>query len=161
MASILALLRAQDELQRDTFGYEFEKMTGGQKMEYIRWNMLAITNELHEALNETDWKLWTSQAPNDRGLNLEAYMSELVDAFHFFMNLLLVTGVSPDEMAIAFTQRYFHKREVNIQRQADSYDGKTGKCPGCKRDLDDAGVVCEVSENGYHCAETGFTHVNA
>lgn len=154
---MLALLRAQDEFQRETFGYEFEKMTGTQKMEYIRWNMLALQNELHEALDEADWKPWTSQPPNERGLNLEAYVSELADAFHFFMNLLLVPGVPPEEMAIAFTQRYFAKREKNIQRQAEGYNGKTGKCAGCKRDLADAGVRCSADDAAqkYWCEVYG------
>lgn len=142
MASLLALLRAQDELQRETFGYEFERMTPEARMEYIRWNMLALQNELHEALDETDWKPWTSIAPNDRSMNIEAYLSELADAFHFFMNLLLATAKSPDELSVEFTQKYFHKRERNIQRQAEGYDGKSGKCSGCKRDLQDPGVRC-------------------
>lgn len=154
MASMLALLRAQDELQRETYGYDFEHMTGEQKMEYIRWNMLALQNELNEALDETDWKPWTHN--DERGLNLEAYVSELADAFHFFMNLLLVTGVPTDEMAIAFTQRYFHKREVNIRREAEAYDGKIGKCAGCGRDLNDEGVRCRViDEEYYFCVESG------
>jgi dUTPase-like protein len=143
MASLLALLQAQDDLQRNTFGHKFEEMSGEEKIEYIRWNMLSLMNELHEALDETDWKPWADL--ETRGLNLDAYVSELVDAFHFFMNLLLATGVDPNELAPAFTSRYFTKRDKNIQRQAEGYDGKSGKCPQCRRDLEDPGVTCTSS----------------
>lgn len=131
MASFLALLTKQDELQRETFGYRFESMTDAERMEYVRWNVLALQDELHEALQETGWKPWAS---SDH-LNLEAYVGELVDAFHFFMNMLLVTGVRPEQLAQRFTEMYLAKWQRNVERQSEGYTGVKEKCPACGRDL--------------------------
>lgn len=137
MASFLALLAKQDELQRETFGFDFQRMTDAERMEYLRWNMLALSDELHEAMQETGWKPWAS---SDH-LNLEPYVGELVDAFHFFMNLLLATGVRPEALAQRFTEMYLAKWQRNVERQAEGYTGVKEKCPGCARDLTETSLA--------------------
>jgi hypothetical protein len=147
MASFLALLTKQDELQRETFGFAFEQMTDDQRMEYIRWNMLALQDELHEAMQETGWKPWASSSH----LNIEPYLGEMVDALHFFMNLLLVTGVRPDQLAQKFTEIYLAKWQRNVERQAEGYTGVKEKCPVCGRDLTET-TLSEIFdiENGKY-----------
>lgn len=128
------MLRLQDELQTKINGISPMHIDGEEaKVEYIRNMTLALLDEMHEALNETGWKPWASS----NHINEEAFKNELVDAFHFFMNLMLVVDMTPSELYI----RYRRKREKNIKRQDDGYDG-LDKCPSCKRAYDDDAVKC-------------------
>jgi phosphoribosyl-ATP pyrophosphohydrolase len=134
MASFLAMLVAQYELQTDTYGHDFVEMNDGdhdeERAAFVRDNVLAATDELHEALQEVGWKPWASS----RHMNKEPYLGELVDVFHFLMNLLLVTGVHPQALADEFSRRYFAKNARNAERQVEGYTGAKEKCPACGRD---------------------------
>lgn len=133
-------LEAQHQLQINSYGKDPASLTGEERAEFIRWNILAAEDELHEALAEVGWKPWATSRP----LNYGAFKGELVDAFHFFMNLMLVAGITADE----FLTAYQVKREKNAKRQIEGYDGVTGKCKDCGRALDDAAVECTPE----HCA---------
>jgi dimeric dUTPase (all-alpha-NTP-PPase superfamily) len=134
-------LEAQLELQKGSFKKDPTKLEGDERADWIRWNMLALQDEMHEALAETGWKPWATS----RHINREAYISELVDAFHFFMNLMLVVDCSAHE----FLDKYAEKRKINIIRQQKGYDGIAGKCRVCKRAYDDAAVKCTVLTCGW------------
>ena len=123
------MLELQHKLQVEAYKKDPADLSDEERAEFIRWNILALEDELHEALAEVGWKPWATS----RHLNREEYVGELVDAFHFFMNLMLVAGVSAAEL----TERYLEKRDRNATRQKDGYDGVAGKCRGCKRALDD------------------------
>lgn len=114
-------------LQREAFGVDPVKLEGKEREEYIRWNVLAAEDELHEALGEVSWKPWASK----EYFNRDEFVGELVDVLHFVGNLLAVAQVTGTEL----TTRYSGKQQKNRDRQRDGYDGVTGKCPGCKRDL--------------------------
>lgn len=128
-------LQAQYELQLKSFGSDPKSLDKDERADFIRWNVLALTDELHEALAETGWKPWASS----KYVNRDAYVSELVDAFHFLMNLMLVVDCSAEE----FLAKYAEKRKINVKRQEDGYDGVTGKCSMCKRAFDDPAVDCK------------------
>lgn len=131
-------LRTQRELQEKSYDVDFGEMTTEERIEFITWNVLALTDELHEALAETGWKPWATS----RHINEDAFKSELIDAFHFMGNLFLAAGMSADEVM----RRYRQKRALNAKRQTDGYDGVTTKCPVCKRALDDPAVSCTYDE---------------
>lgn len=101
--------------------------------DFMRWNAFALTDELHEALQEVGWKPWASS----RHLNQEAFMKEMVDAFHFFMNLLLAGNpeMAVEDIVKDFVDLYYAKNAVNAQRQSDGYDGVADKCSVCHREL--------------------------
>lgn len=105
------------------------------KLEFIKTNVLAATDELHEALGETGWKPWATS----KHINVDAYKAELIDAWHFFMNLCIVVDMTPEELY----QGYLAKREKNIKRQQEGYDGVSTKCSECGRALDDDAVLCQ------------------
>lgn len=133
------IIVAQWTLQQ-RLGHNFEAMTVAERVEYIRTMVLATTSELHEALNETSWKPWAKGEP---WLVSERVLGECVDAFHFLINIVLAAspGASPETVAARFVDGYFRKNTVNHERAGDpTYDGKTGKCPRCKRDLAEVGV---------------------
>lgn len=151
MASLLALLRAQDDLQK-TLGHDLQTMTVDERIDYIKEMTLAQFSEMNESLGEVGWKSWATS----RHINTEAYLGELIDEFHFWMNRVLAIGMSPEDLAVAVTSRYMTKRETNIRRHEEGYDGVSGKCAGCGRDLNDDGVRCRViNEDTYFCQEYG------
>jgi hypothetical protein len=129
------MLKMQRELQlMYNDGKSIEDFTDEERMAAIRDNVLACTDELHEALAESGWKPWASS----NHLNTDAFRAELVDAWHFFMNLMLHSGMTADDLY----QGYVTKNRKNILRQAEGYDGVSTKCPGCKRAFDDDAVDC-------------------
>jgi len=130
-------LEAQLQLQINSFSSNPKELNDEEKVEWIRWNVLALEDELHELLAETGWKPWATS----KHVNRDAFISELVDSFHFMMNLMLVVDCSAQE----FLEKYFVKRGINEKRQADGYDGISGKCSHCHRALDDEAVNCTVS----------------
>ena len=103
---------------------------------------MALEAELQEALDETGWKPWATS----RHVNEDAYLNELVDALHFFVNLFALGGGTADDLY----ERYCRKNDKNRARQLSGYDGVTGKCPLCRRALDDEAVTCTPAQ----CSET-------
>ena len=122
----------QYELQTDSFKIDFENMSFEERRRYVTYNVLALENELHEALGEIDWKPWSEGEVFHR----DAFLKELVDAFHFLMNLALAAGYQPEKVATEFANMYLHKRQVNADRQARGYDGRSDKCD-CGRAVED------------------------
>lgn len=102
---------------------------------FITWNFTALVKELGEALDEVGWKPWASS----RHVHYPAGLHEMVDGWHFFLNIMLGMGAwaskPPEELGDEFTSYYRIKNAKNLQRQVEGYDGVTGKCPHCKRDL--------------------------
>lgn len=103
--------------------------------DFMRWNFAACVIELSEAMQEVGWKPWAT----DRDIRVTSFVAEMVDAFHFFMNMLLCgTGASPENIAELFTTRYLEKNEINAKRQMEGYTGLE-KCRACGRDLETPG----------------------
>jgi hypothetical protein len=117
------------DLQRTAFDIDPPYLEGDDRAEYVRWNVLALEDELHEALNEVGWKPWAT----DRYFNRDAFVGELIDVMHFVANLLVTAGVTGEELS----QKYHSKQQRNRYRQEVGYTGVEGKCPTCRRDLDD------------------------
>lgn len=128
------MLQMQLDLQKNHMGANPQTLTGDAMADFMRWNAFALDDEIHEAMGEVDWKPWAK--PKVRGIREEAFLKEMVDAFHFFMNMLLCGFPdSPAVIADKFVKAYIAKNAVNAQRQADGYDGISTKCPNCKREL--------------------------
>jgi len=107
-------------------------LSGDERADFMRWNAFALEDEIHEAMQEVGWKPWAT----NRDINQELFLKEMVDAFHFFMNMLLcgMGHLQPAGIADAFTIAYIEKNAVNAQRQQEGYTGQA-KCPFCKREL--------------------------
>lgn len=116
------MLKMQEDLQRKyNGGFAPQDLEPEKKIEFIRTMMLATEDELHEALRETTWKPWSTSA-RLRLINREQYKAELVDAWHFFMNLLLVANITADE----FFNEYLRKNGINHDRKDNGYISPTG-----------------------------------
>lgn len=155
------MIRMQRELQEQTFGFDFASMTTRERVDCIKENVLALTDELHELLAETSWKPWAKS----EFLNEDKAFSELIDAWHFMMNIMIaiLPDLDPEDIADHLTESYFTKREVNVKRQEDGYDGVSTKCPSCGRALDDINAVISLKpdDSEWGCAGCGglVTHV--
>jgi hypothetical protein len=134
------LFRLQHDLQVESFGYNFQRMLPADRILYIKEMYIGAGRELGEALDETGWKSWATS----RHINRDAYVGELVDVLHFWINMLLVLGDDPEELAREVFARYGVKKYINAARQADGYDGVSTKCPQCHRALDDPAVTCST-----------------
>ena len=133
------MLELQLKLQQDHMAHGDprdirERLGADAWAEFMTWNAFALEDEVHEAMNEVGWKPWATS----RHCHYEMFMKEMVDAFHFFMNMLLAAtpryDTTPAEIAKEFFRLYALKNQVNAERQQDGYTG-TDKCPGCYRDF--------------------------
>lgn len=112
-----------------------------EKGAFFMTQAFSLTDEIHEAAMEISWKPWAKGQYFDR----ERYVGELVDAWHFFMNLMLLSGITEQELY----DRYMFKRRENINRQLRGYDGRSGKCPCCHRDLLEVSVASHTKRSDY------------
>jgi dUTPase len=131
----------------------YDETTADITMRSIRTQTLACARELFEALDETGWKPWAS---SDH-INLEGFRSELIDAFRFLMNLMIISGMSPDDV-LKYYQASMDKTNARVEL------GYTGlnKCPACKRAYDDKHVGCHMydNENQIGWCESKQIHTN-
>jgi len=125
------MLAMQRRLQIESYGEDPSSLTPEKRADFFRSMAFALNTELTEVSEEIGWKPWATS----RHLNREAYLKELIDAWHFMMNLWLIAGGTADE----FYEMYMAKHKVNAKRQEEGYDGTSSKCrnPDCRRALDD------------------------
>jgi len=151
------MLAVQRSFQR-SLGHNVGWMSTAERVKYIKDMYVATVQELGEALDETSWKPW---AKGDASVSDDALFAELIDVWHFVMNLMMVAKplLTNDELAALIHAKYMEKQGINRQRQAAGYDGKN-KCPRCGRAYDDSAIGCELRVDGsfYFCAETGMTY---
>lgn len=151
ITDILAAMVESQRLVQQAHGYDFKTMIPEDRMEYLRTMTLACTSELHEALDETGWKPWASSMH----MNLEEWKGEMTDAWLFFMNLMLVGGMTAEDLI----SRTAKKQDNAYTRVKDGYDGVSTKCPMCRRAYDNDGVKCRPGNGFDHplptCAYTG------
>lgn len=135
-----AWLSRTRELQEKVYKIDYEKMSGDSPekinnlVEYMRWNMLAIDDELAEMRQAISWKPWQHDEPYaDR----EEVIKEAVDVLHFVANIIVACG-GTDEQLDKF---YVEKMEKNRKRQEAGYAVKAEgvKCAKCTRAIDDVG----------------------
>ena len=77
--------------------------------------VLAMVSELVEILGCVNWKAWKRQRLDLP--NVPALREELVDVFHFLVNLFLLWGMTPDDVLTLFEE----KHNVNVARQKEGY----------------------------------------
>jgi dimeric dUTPase (all-alpha-NTP-PPase superfamily) len=118
------IMDRQLELQRDSFGIDPTELSGEERDHYIQSMSTALVVELGEVLQEVSWKPWAS----GEWFNREAYLVELIDVLHFWMNLVLVATNNPMDVI----EVYMRKAQINADRQREGYTGE-GKCQTCGR----------------------------
>lgn len=127
------------KLQIEAYGRDPRLLEGEERIEFIRWNTLAVVNEVMEMLDETGWKPWATS----RHVNEDAAGGEVVDVLHFVANLLLAFGWDDGKLDAAYLRKMLKNR---ARMASGTYDGVSGKCSGCKRALDDENTTCTETE---------------
>lgn len=80
----------------------------------IRQTFAYLTEELMEAINLLKNKPWRQTA---RETDPEAFYKELADAWHFWLELNLICGMTPELIA----KYYFGEAAKNDERRASNY----------------------------------------
>ena len=114
------MLEMQKELQ-GYLGFDFEEMSIEERVAFIKEHSIHLNQEVNEALYELPyfkpWKDYSKITDDEVVKGLVAYKEELVDAFHFFMNMMLAIDFTADE----FEAMYMNKNKENIERQRRGY----------------------------------------
>jgi len=82
-------------------------------IELIKNQILALYDEIGEALREVPWKPWKL----NQEFNVSKFKMELIDIFHFLINLFLLSGMTSQEVINLFK----NKNKINIRRQKNGY----------------------------------------
>jgi hypothetical protein len=134
-------LEETKKLQETVYGADYSVMHNDAPddlrvlIEYLRWNMLAIDDELAEVRKAISWKPWQHDKPYaDR----HEIIKECVDVLHFVANILCAAGATDEVL----DQEYLAKMQVNADRQKKGYRvlDEGVKCSLCFRALDDYDV---------------------
>lgn len=118
MDKLTYLFELQDNLQKKLGNFPLKQQIDVTIMhdttnEYIRTQTLALIDELMEALRETPWKPWKK----NQEYNEEQFQNELIDAWHFLINLTLASGMN----STTLFQKFISKNTKNHQRQDEGY----------------------------------------
>lgn len=111
----------------------FESDDLKERAAFIRDHYVYLDQELQEMLYEIpffkNWKDYSKMTDEEIVEAFDKAKEELVDSWHFFMNLMLGIGMSAEEMYVG----YLKKNKENIRRQEEGYD-HTMKHIGIKND---------------------------
>ncbi|HET6591124.1 MAG TPA: dUTPase [Candidatus Nitrosocosmicus sp.] len=73
----------------------------------------ALLHETVELQRETDWKWWKS----DKGVDHQKIVEEIIDLWHFLIQLSIEAGIDPDLLVT----KYMQKNRENTKRQESGY----------------------------------------
>ena len=82
-------------------------------VELIKNQILALFDETSEALKEVPWKPWKI----NQQFNVSKFRMELIDVFHFLINLFLLSGMNSRQVINLFK----NKNKINVKRQKNGY----------------------------------------
>lgn len=99
----------------------FLNKTIEERVAFIKEHSIHLNQEVNEMLYELPffkpWKDYTSMDINEQEIALDKARAELIDAWHFFMNIMLALNFTPVE----FFAMYLAKNKENHRRQDDGY----------------------------------------
>lgn len=99
----------------------FNKMSVEQRVAFIKEHSIHLNQEINEMLYELPyfkpWKDYSGLMSNQVNDMFEKAQMELIDAWHFFMNMAIALGMTPEK----FYQMYMAKNQENHRRQDEGY----------------------------------------
>lgn len=104
-------LKAQEQLQL-AYGINCHAK-GKERNEVLKDYIFCATDELHEALRSFAWRSWSTK----EDYNSDRVKEELRDAFQFFLNMMLITDMTPEELFKLVKE----KQQVNWNRIKNDY----------------------------------------
>ena len=85
-------------------------------IQHARLMFIGIITEACEALETLDWKPWKKNTGVDIRAS-ENFKEEIIDLWHFVINLTLTSGMDAKETI----ERFKAKNKINKKRQEDKY----------------------------------------
>lgn len=120
MDRLEAIMEKQRELQT-RLGTNFAAMSDEERAAFMRNHRGYLADEVAEALYEVPnyklWKDYSNVSPEARNIQWQKVRMELIDSLHFFVNLLLCSGMTAEEVY----QMYMAKNAENHRRQDAGY----------------------------------------
>ena len=114
------MFKLQKELQEKLGNIKRINSCKENKQQFINQMILAIQEEAVEIIRETAYKNpdyvmlgWKK----GQKWNEENFKDELIDMWHFVMNLCIAVDMDSDE----FYERYITKNKINIRRENENY----------------------------------------
>jgi len=93
-----------------------------ERAAFLRDHFVFCNQEMQEMLYEIPffkhWKDYSKMTDEEIKEAYDKAKEELIDAWHFFINIMLGLGMTAEEL---FT-RYLDKHKENIRRQDEGYD---------------------------------------
>jgi len=120
MDMLAEIFARQGELNRFTFErnqlVDFERIPRDRRLqnEWLRNYALAMTQEIAELVDSTNWKWWRTKVDLFDEQNLKV---ELVDILHFWISACQVMGLSAEDVH----RMYMQKNAINARRQESGY----------------------------------------
>ncbi len=118
LENILEKIFELQTIFQKSLGYNIPKyalsIMSKENVELIKIQTLALIDEAMESLREVPWKPWKN---TNRTIDLEAYRMELIDIFHFLVNLFIFAGMDT-QMVLEY---YLRKNKINLERQKSGY----------------------------------------
>ena len=120
MDKLEEIFARQRELNRFTFQknnlVDFEEIPGRRELRnvWLRNYALAMTQEISELVDSTNWKWWRSKVDLFDEQNAKV---ELVDILHFWVSACQVMGLTADDVL----RMYLQKNAINAERQKSGY----------------------------------------
>lgn len=115
-------LSLQQNLYERGKGVSYTRGTFKEKIDNITIQKRNLDTEFVELLERLPWKEWKTYSPEQlagwtsKEQELETKF-EYIDMWHFFMNIGLLIGITPDE----FAHLYYLKNKENFNRQERGY----------------------------------------
>lgn len=114
------MLQKQREFQ-ERLGSDFDALSAKERVAFIKEHSIHLNQEVNEMLYELPhfkpWKDYSALTEADEQKMLQKAKMELIDAWHFFMNMALGLGMSAEE----FYAMYLAKNSENHRRQDAGY----------------------------------------
>lgn len=100
---------------------DFTNMTTQQRVAFIKEHSIHLNQEVNEMLYELPyfkpWKNYDGLTAGQEEEMLEKARMELIDAWHFFMNMAIALGLNAEQ----FYTMYLAKNGENHRRQDEGY----------------------------------------
>lgn len=104
-----------------SLGTNLDNLSIQERVAYIKEHSIHLSQEINESLYELPffkpWKDYTGMTVGEQELAMDKARKELIDAWHFFMNMALAMGFSP----LSFYLEYMSKHKENYKRQEEGY----------------------------------------
>lgn len=111
----------KQQVFQERLGANFSSMTTRDRIVFIKEHSIHLNQEINEMLYELPyfkpWKDYTNITEQDEQEAIQKACMECIDAWHFFMNIMLALGFSPK----SFHEMYVAKNKENHRRQDAGY----------------------------------------